>query len=348
VIYCRLVLHTAVVSTHFVYLSIVLAALWWGRRGLWVAALLALTVGMTAALSPIEEPVSLDMLRILSFSVVAVCVAVVSEKTEAARAAERQARRGLEEAQQRLVESARLASIGELSAGVAHELNNPLGTILLHTHALLRELPDEGGVRQDLELIAGEARRCRTIVRGLLNFARCSDISKAPTDIGAVIGDLLSLMAPHAQEKDAIIKADVPGDLPPAVVDEDLIRQLLLNLVQNAIDAVTDDGEVIVRARHKEDKHAIEIAVSDNGCGITSQVRAQLFTPFFTTKQPGRGTGLGLAMVYSAVREHSGEIIVDSEPGKGSTFTVLLPLRPKVSGSESVGHENSDGPDRKE
>jgi len=348
VAYFRLVLHTTVVSTHFVYLSIVLAALWWGRRGLWVPAAIAVFVVAVGAVDPAEEPIHVDLLRVLFFFATAACVTIVSERARAAREAERRSRRELEQAQQRLVASARLASVGELSAGVAHELNNPLGTILLHSHALLKELPEDDPVRQDLELVVGEATRCRNIVRGLLNFARESHVSKAPTDIEALIAELISVISPQAREAGIELRTEIPPDLPKAVVDSDQIRQMLINLVQNAMDAVKQDGEVLVRTRHDAANEAIEIAVADNGCGIPKEVQDKLFTPFFTTKEPGHGTGLGLAMVYGAVKIHAGDITVDSEPGRGSTFTVSLPLEPDRQEQQAGNAAMTEEPEKED
>jgi two-component system, NtrC family, sensor kinase len=239
----------------------------------------------------------------------------------------RKSNQDLASAQQRLVVSERLASMGQLSAGIAHEINNPLGTILVFSHMMLRQAHADGQTRQDLEMIVKEATRCRNIVRGLLDFARQSRVNRVPTRLDELIGEIFLILAHKADAKKVRLERDVQAGLPVMMIDGNQIKQMLINLVDNAIDAVKEEGRVRVGAALSRRGDAVSIKVSDNGCGIAKENLGKLFTPFFTTKQMGKGTGLGLAICYGVVKMHSGDISVDSEAGKGTTFTITLPIR---------------------
>jgi len=227
---------------------------------------------------------------------------------------------------QRLVQTERLASMGQLSAGVAHELNNPLGTVLLYSHLLLRQLEADDPTRSDIQMIVGEATRCKNIVRGLLDFARQSRVAKAPTHLASLIGEVVGVMTPKGEERGVRVVSEVPDDLPTMMIDETQVKQMLINLVQNGIDATEAGGDVRIVARPSHVGEAVDIQVCDTGCGIPQEHLSKLFTPFFTTKEMGKGTGLGLAISYGVAKMHSGDISVDSSPGKGATFTVTLPV----------------------
>ncbi len=228
--------------------------------------------------------------------------------------------------QDRLLKSERLASMGQISAGVAHEINNPLSTILLYSHMLLKAHREGDPESEDLQMIVNEANRCRYIMRGLLDFARQSRVVKAPTDLKALIAEVVGSMA---STRDGVsLSADVADELPVIMADAEQLRQMLVNLVQNGIDAVegTGGGEVSVSAGVNVSGDYIVLRVRDTGCGMSPEVISEIFTPFFTTKQLGKGTGVGLSIVYGVVKMHSGDISVDSEPGKGSTFNIRLPI----------------------
>jgi signal transduction histidine kinase len=233
----------------------------------------------------------------------------------------------LASAQQRLVQTERLASMGQLSAGVAHELNNPLGTVLIYSHMLLKQLHDGDPARPDLQMIVSEATRCKNIVRGLLDFARQSRVAKAPTRIQDLVRSVVTIVAAKGEAAGVRVVAEVSDDLPTMMIDEGQIKQMLINLVQNGMDAITTgSGEVKVSAGLCRQGEAVEIQVSDTGCGVPPENLAKLFTPFFTTKEMGKGTGLGLAIAYGVIKMHSGDISVESQPGQGTTFTVCLPV----------------------
>ena len=333
---CRLGLNVSIVSTHLAYVPIVLTGLWWGKRAVWAALFFGGLVLSVGPIAPTGEPLAADVGRVLCFVLVGLSVGIVSESAQAARKAEEASRRRLDHARQRLLDAERLASMGQISAGMAHEINNPLGTVLLYSHVLLKQSEEGDPKRDDLQMIVNEATRCKEIVRGLLDFARQSRVSKASADLAALIREVLSIGASQAPQAGVHFTNDVPDDLPAMMIDGTQIRQMLLNLVKNGIDAVSNEGEIRIGARLSPAGESVEITVSDNGCGIPRENLPKLFTPFFTTKEMGKGTGLGLAIAYGVVRMHSGDITVESEVGKGATFTVTLPIaRGDDSGAEA-------------
>ena len=265
------------------------------------------------------------------------CLPYLVEELEETCVRLEQSHADLNSAHRRLIATERLASMGQLSAGVAHEINNPLGTVLLYSHVLLKQLRGGDPRRNDLQMIVSEATRCKEIVRGLLDFARQSRVSKAPTDLAALIDEVLSITSPQTKEAGVRLISDVPDDLPMMMIDGTQIRQMLVNLVRNGIDAVRDDGEIRISARLRPSAESVEIKVSDNGCGIAKENLSKLFTPFFTTKEMGKGTGLGLAIAYGVVKMHSGDITAESEVGKGTTFTVTLPIGQEEDGGLQAG-----------
>ncbi len=324
--YCRLALHMNIVCTHFVYIPVVLTGMWWGRKSIWVGVLFGTLVFCLRPFASTAEPLAADVGRTFFFVLVAFCVGTVSEMADAALRAEEKSRKELEAAQRQLVVSERLASMGQLSAAVAHEVNNPLGTVLLYSHMLLKEMKDEDPGREDLQLIVNEATRCKDIVRGLLDFARQSRVSKAPTQLSDIVEEVVSIMAPKGKAAGVCLASDVADGLPTMMIDRTQIKQMLVNLVQNGIDAIPGSGEVGIAARMANESDAVEITVSDNGCGIPQESIPKLFTPFFTTKELGQGTGLGLAIAYGVVKMHYGDISVVSEEGKGTTFSICIPV----------------------
>jgi signal transduction histidine kinase/iron only hydrogenase large subunit-like protein len=250
-----------------------------------------------------------------------------------------QSHQELASAQQRLVHSEKLASMGQLSAAVAHEINNPLVTVLTYSHMLLKELQDNKTVREDLTLLVSEATRCRNIVRGLLDFARQSRVSKAPSDLAVLLDEVLTIMESRMEAKDVRITTDVQKGLPLMMIDADQVKQMLVNLIQNGVDAIARSGEVRISAHLNSGGDAVDIKIKDTGGGIAKENLSKLFTPFFTTKALGKGTGLGLAIAYGIVKMHSGDISVESEVGKGTTFSISLPVggENKVEGSPKTG-----------
>ena len=329
--YCRLVLKMTIVCTHFAYVPIVFTGMWWGKRSILVAALLGLFIACLRPFVAAPEAFSADLARVFFFILVAVCVSTISERAAAAR-------KELEAAQNQLVVSERLASVGQLSAGLAHEPNNPLGTILLYSHVLLNELDGTDQHREDVQMIVSEATRCKNIVCDLLDFARESRVSKAPADLATVIRDVVAITAAEACQAGVEVTTDIPSNLPEMMIDGAQIKQMLVNLVQNSLDAVSGTGQVRISAYLVDSSEWVEIKVKDNGCGIPRENLSKVFDPFFTTKEMGKGTGLGLAIAYGIVKMHSGDISVESELGKGTIFTIRLPLsKPQQSTNERAG-----------
>jgi len=237
--------------------------------------------------------------------------------------------------QEALLQSEKLASMGQLAAGIAHEVNNPLGTVLMLSHTLLEELGQEHEHRGDLGLIASEAERCRKIVSGLLQFARKNKVEARATNIPALVAKTVRTL-PIPQR--VSVRIDNEDENLDAEIDQDQVAQLLTNLVNNAIDAMPEGGTLSLRTRSWDGD--ARIAVTDSGCGIAAENHKKIFEPFFTTKGAGKGTGLGLSVTYGIVKMHQGDIRVESnaDPAAGptgTTFTVTLPRR-RMIGKESV------------
>ncbi len=232
--------------------------------------------------------------------------------------------RELRETQDQLIVSEKLASLGKMAAGVAHEINNPLTTILIDTHLLLERPGRDAELEETLNTIAGETIRCADIVSSLLDFARQTPSQAAPTDINDVIDRTLQLLEKQASVHNVLIEKDLDRGLPPIEVDKNKIRQVFSNLVINAREAMPTGGKLVVASRMSRDGTHIEITFTDTGVGISKENIPRLFDPFFTTKS--FGTGLGLAVSYGIIRRRGGTINVRSEVGKGTVFTVRIPL----------------------
>jgi len=222
----------------------------------------------------------------------------------------------------------RLASLGQLAAGVAHEINNPLGGILTFASLALEQLPEDSPVRSDVAEIVRQADRCRRIVKELLEFSRQRETCASPRNINDVILRTLTLLEKQSKFQNIQIVRKLDPDIPPAVVDESQMQQVFMNIFLNAADAMNDRGTLTIETGQDQSRQEIYVRISDTGCGIPRSIREAIFDPFFTTKDPGKGTGLGLAVVVRIVQAHGGRIEVDSEVGQGATFTVILPLAP--------------------
>ena len=233
----------------------------------------------------------------------------------------------LRQAQAQLIQSAKLAAVGQLAAGVAHEINNPLTTVSGFSELILRELPKDSPIREDTELILREAQRARNVVRRLLDFARQSEPHRDPADITEAVMETVMLMSHSAANQGIYITENYEPDLPWAMLDVNQFKQVVLNLLNNAVQAMPKGGRLTVAtgAEVREQVQGVWLKVADTGVGIAPQNLERIFEPFFTTKPPGIGTGLGLAVSYSIVSEHGGKIEVESVMGKGTTFRVWIP-----------------------
>jgi len=265
---------------------------------------------------------------------VSMCLPYLVEELETTLAS---LQRSHQAAQDRLVQTERLASMGQISAGVAHEINNPLSTILLYSHMLLKAHREGDTESEDIQMIVNEANRCRSIMRGLLDFARQSRVVKAPTDVGLIARDLADSMNMKLAGNGVQVRAEVQDGMPKVSADGEQIRQMLVNLVQNGIDSVAGHGEVVVSVGLSETHDLAVLRVRDSGCGMAPEALKDIFTPFYTTKQLGKGTGMGLSIVYGVVKMHAGDITVDSEVGKGTTFHVRIPVGEKKAREETHG-----------
>jgi two-component system NtrC family sensor kinase len=230
------------------------------------------------------------------------------------------------EMQSHLIQSEKLASLGKLSAGVAHEINNPLGGILIYSHLLLEEAKKNTPEYENLRKIVKETTRCKDIVKGLLEFARPKEPEMAPTDINDVVEKALSLFERQALFQNIKINKHY-ADLPRIVADGAQLQQVFTNIIVNAAEAMEGNGVLTIKTWLDTMNDCLKIEFTDTGHGIKKEDKERLFEPFFTTKEVGKGTGLGLAISYSIVQKHQGLIEVKSEPGQGSTFTVVLPWK---------------------
>ena len=235
----------------------------------------------------------------------------------------------LQRTQQQLVSSARMAAVGQLAAGAAHELNNPLTTIIGYTDLLIAKSKDDAD-RADLRAIERAAVRARNIVRSLLNFAGHVQTRPNKLDINHIVSGTVLLVSDAAHSAGVVIREHLADNLPPVVADAEQIRHVLFNIMTNAIQAMPDGGKLVVTTEHRKEAlnglDCVAIAIRDTGVGISEENISRIFEPFFTTRDIGEGAGLGLSSALGIVKNHGGEIVVESKPGAGSTFTVLLPV----------------------
>ncbi|HEX9652415.1 MAG TPA: ATP-binding protein [bacterium] len=234
----------------------------------------------------------------------------------------------LADAQRQLIQSDKLASLGRLAAGVAHEINNPLTGVLTYSSFLLKRANGNADMKNDLEVIVRETKRCREIVKGLLDFARQVPVQKTQVAIPAVIEHVLTIIDNQLRLKKARVQKEIAANLPTIHADANQMEQVFMNLLVNAADAVENEGgEIVVTAerRQADSKEFLEVKIHDNGCGIPREDLTKIFEPFYSTKGQ-KGTGLGLAVVWGIIEKHGGKITVDSETGKGTRFTVRLPI----------------------
>ena len=218
----------------------------------------------------------------------------------------------------------KMASIGRLAAGVAHEINNPLTTILTSAMLIQEETDPEDSNYQELQIIADEALRCRKIVSSLLDFARQSEPVKAKNDLNKVVTESVVLSRKQAAFNDVAVEESLSEDLPLINMDKDQIEQALINLILNAIEATDPGGKVTVGTSYVAEAGGVEFTVSDSGKGISDEDMGKIFDPFFTTRESG--TGLGLAITHGIIEQHGGTIEVDSKLEQGTSFIIRLPL----------------------
>ena len=254
--------------------------------------------------------------------------------------------RELEYRQRILVESHKLRAIGTLVAGVAHELNNPLNNVML-TAAMIEEdfaTLEAGETLEMVRDILSETERSRKIVRNLLDFARESETRIEPLDVGRIVNEAVQLVANQVRMARARLEVVVPETLPPIHGDRQMLTQVFVNLIINALDVVPEHGRISISVHPDREEGYLSVDVRDNGPGIPEHVLPRVFEPFFTTKPKGRGTGLGLSVSQGIVRKLGGFLRVESKVGEGSTFTVVLPVTAVPSEVSASGPFDAQAP----
>ena len=232
----------------------------------------------------------------------------------------------IKETEQRIQQTEKLVAVGQLAAGVAHEINNPLGVILCHTDIIKENSEDDEETLHDISIIERHTENCKRIVADLLDFSRGreSRIERQLASVNEIVEGVLSMVGQQFKKKQIRLNCNLDKTLPHCLVDSRRIQQVLVNLIMNGVQAVEDRGKISISTRTKDDNVLIEI--EDDGPGISKEVLDKIFDPFFSTKEQGKGTGLGLSVSYGIIHEHNGEIKVQSTPGHGARFTVLIPL----------------------
>mgnify|MGYP001824605626 CR=1 FL=1 len=231
----------------------------------------------------------------------------------------------LQESARKITESKKLATLGQLAAGIAHEINNPLGGIVMYAHMLKDDLLKAEN-RENVHKIAREADRCKTIVKGLLDFARQTKPERTESNINHVLNEVIALLEQQHIFRNISIVKDESKSIPLVEIDVGQIQEVFMNLILNAAQAMDGSGTLTTITRLVNDATSVEIEIRDTGPGIPSDKLDKIFEPFYTTKEIGQGTGLGLSIAYGVVERHHGSIRVESEIGKGTTFFVRLPV----------------------
>ena len=238
----------------------------------------------------------------------------------------------LQQTHLQLVQSEKMASVGKLAAGVAHEINNPLGGILIYASLMLEDMPEDDPKREDIKRIVQETTRCKEIVKSLLEFGHQSGPKFEPVDVNRAIVDGLFFLENQAIFHNIEIVKDLDPFLPKIMGNASQLKQVFMNMVVNAADAMAGNGKLTIRTRLSEDESYVTVEFSDTGVGIPEENLSKIFDPFFTTKEVGKGTGLGLAVCYGIAEKHGGRIDVDSKVGEGTTFRIILPVKGEQKG----------------
>ncbi|MBF0398211.1 MAG: PAS domain-containing protein [Desulfobacterales bacterium] len=232
----------------------------------------------------------------------------------------------LEKTHVKLLQAEKMSALGKLAAGVAHQLNNPLGGITLFAKIIMEEYELDPLVKSDLERILNEAKKCSDTVKELLEFARQTSNLIRPHDINSAINRTMFLLENQALFQNIKISKHFDDTIPQVYVDIQQMNHVFMNIILNAGQAMDGKGTLTIRTSMSNDKEKVCIEIEDTGPGISEEIAAHIFDPFFTTKEEGKGTGLGLSIVYSIIEDHKGSIAVKSKPGEGATFIIELPI----------------------
>ena len=316
-------------------IPIIYAALTFRVRGALGASFVFLCVVLPHAF--LYSPHSAPLLRPLLFVLVAAFIGVLTamltdrvEKEERVRIklniAYQELVRRLRENEEQLIQAEKLTSLGQMAASIAHEINNPLAGVLVYTQLLSKKVAGDTFKKEEaldyLSKMESAVSRCSRIIRNLLDFARQTEPMLRLVDINQVIEQVLSMVGHQAQLQNVEVVKEFSPSLPKVMADFDQLQQIFTNLTLNAIQAMPDGGRLTIRSAAVDGE--VRIDVQDTGCGISKENMGKLFTPFFTTKAKGKGVGLGLAVVHGIIERHEGRIKVQSEVGKGTTFSVYL------------------------
>jgi signal transduction histidine kinase len=311
-------LHRALFLLPIIYAGLTFRV--WGALG---ASLIFLCIVLPRTFySPYAEPMLRPLLFVLVTAFVGVLTAVLMDRIDE----EREIIRRLKESREQLIHAEKLTSLGQLAASIAHEINNPLAGVLTYTKLLEKKLAGDTFRKEEasdyLSKMESEVSRCSRIIRNLLDFSRQTEPHFRLVDINQVLEQVLSMVGHQAQIQKVEIVKEFSSSLPEVMADFDQLQQVFTNLTLNAIQAMSGGGKLTLRTSMANNQ--VKVDIQDTGCGISKENLSKLFTPFFTTKEKGKGVGLGLAVVRRIIERHKGEIKVQSEVGKGTTFSLYL------------------------
>jgi signal transduction histidine kinase len=228
----------------------------------------------------------------------------------------------------------KMSSLGRMAAGIAHEINNPLAGILLYSSNMSKKVPQGSPLEEGLRIIIKETQRCKSIIQGLLEFARDRKPQKVPANINDIMKNALGIVENEFHLRHVGLERELAEDMVKTLLDENQIEQVFINLLLNAVHAVEENGNVTVQSSVDSLHNKIQVEISDNGCGIAADDIKKIFEPFYSTKV--KGTGLGLAVSYGIVKNHQGDILVYSVPGEITRFTIELPIRDENSSEKGA------------
>ncbi len=318
-------------------IPVIYAALTFRVRGALGASFVFLCVMLPRTFySPYTDPLVRPLLFVLFIAFLGVLTAMLIDRVEKEEKAHAELNiahqelstyvQQLKESQEQLIQAEKLTSLGQLAASIAHEINNPLAGVLVYTQLLSKKVAGDTFKKEEalgyLSKMESEVSRCSRIIRNLLDFARQTEPMLRLSDINQVIEQVLAMVGHQAKLQNIEVVKEFSPSLPKVMADFDQLQQIFTNLTLNAIQAMPDGGRLTIRSSAVDGE--VRIDVQDTGCGISKENLDKLFTPFFTTKAKGKGVGLGLAVVHGIIERHKGRIKVQSEVGKGTTFSVYL------------------------
>ena len=230
------------------------------------------------------------------------------------------------------LETEKLSALGRMAAGIAHEINNPLTGILLYSSNMIKKVPDKGPLREGLEVVINETKRCKTIIQDLLNFSRAGEPNTALSNINDIIEKALSILANQFYLHHIQVEKRLAKEMEDTMLDEKQIQQVLINLLLNSVQAIAEKGVISIRSDVDNRKKCVRVEIADTGCGIPEDQVSKVFEPFFSTKS--NGTGLGLSVSYGIIQKHKGSIQAFSRAGEGAHFILELPFPPEITSKQ--------------